>query len=219
MEDEMDIQPPVKLQDNRLDNQTKSTKDPLLDNSEELNQAKFNTASVPHYEDLHATQPPGATANETATFYSEHLQSVLGFPWELDEEAMTATPTLPAPFLTGDRDGVVTEEQLIIGVFINVPRSAKIWAGDQLKMRWGTSTFYTTIGESSGRTGPRLIQYLNAEKLGSYKTGAVEIRYEVVRRSRLVGVSETLKIVLRSDGKNHPKTLRGRAIRRRKLQQ
>lgn len=219
MEDEMDIQPPANPQDNHLDNHKKSTKDQLMDNSEKFDESTLRKASVPHYEELHATQPPGATANETATFYTEHLQGALGFPWELDQEAMKATPTLPAPFLTGDKDGVVTEEQLITGIYINIPRSAKIWAGDQLKMRWGNSTFYTTVGEANGRSGPRMIQYLNAEKLGSYKTGAVEIRYEVVRRARLVGVSETLQIVLRSDGKNHPKTLRGRAIRRRKLQE
>ncbi|WP_296260980.1 MULTISPECIES: hypothetical protein [unclassified Pseudomonas] len=157
--------------------------------------------------------------NETANCYSEHLQDALGVPWEVAQQATKAAPTLPAPFLTGVNDGVVTEEQLITGVYINIPRTPRIWAGDQLKMRWGNSTFYTTIGEANGRTGPRLIQYLNAEKLGSYKTGAVEIRYEVVRRARLVGVSETLQIVLRSDGKTHPKTLRGRAIRRRKLQE
>lgn len=218
MEDEMDIQPSADPQDTPLDTHKKSTKDQLMDNNKKHDESALRKTTVPHYQDLHAPQPPGATANETATFYSEHLQSALGFPWELDGQAKAAMPSLPAPFLTGGKDGIVTEEQLISGVFINVPRTAKIWAGDQLKMRWGNSTFYTTVGESSGRTGPRLIQYLNAEKLGSYKTGEIEIRYEVVRRTRLVGVSETLKIVLRSDGKDHPKTPRGRAIRRRKLQ-
>ncbi|WP_110947152.1 hypothetical protein [Pseudomonas bohemica] len=219
MEDETDIQLPIDPQDNQLDNSDKPVKDQLINKKEEFDESTLRKASVPHYEELHAPQPPGATTNETASFYIEHLEGALGFSWEVDQQAKKATPTLPAPFLSGDKDGVLTEEQLISGVYINIPRSAKIWSGDQLKMRWGNSTFYTTVGEANGRSGPRMIQYLNAEKLGSYKTGAVEIRYEVVRRARLVGVSETLQIVLRSDGKNHPKTLRGRAIRRRKLQE
>ncbi len=220
MEDEMDIQPPVTPHIKVSDIDKESTENPLMVNSDELNDASCCDTSVPLYEDLHALPPAGATTKETAATYPTYLQSVPSFPWQPDHETMNATPTFAAPYLTDVKSGSVTREQLITGIFINVPRSPKLWVGDQLKMRWGYNTFYTTIGESKGRTGPRLTQYLNSDGLGDYKNGVVEVRYEVVRRSRLVGVSETLTVVLRGEGKSRARSPnRTRAIRRRKLQQ
>lgn len=217
MEDEMDIQPPDKPGIQASDLDKKPTNDPLMENTNDANDSTGGDGSPLPYEDVQVPAP-GATAKETALIYSDYLQNVQSFAWQPDEESMAATPTFAAPYITGLPSGNLTQEQLIAGIFINVPRSPKLWVGDQLKMRWGYNTFYTTVAESNGRTGPRLTQYLNSEKLGDYKNGEVDVRYEVVRRSRLVGVSETLKVTLSGDGKGHPRPPnRARAIRRRKL--
>lgn len=218
MEDEKDIQPPANPAIQVSETGKEPTEKPLMINSAKLDDSTASNSSVPLYEDLQAVPAPGATARETAIIYSNYLQSAPGFPWQPTEESMSATPTFAAPYLTHNESGIVTQEQLITGIFINVPRSPKLWAGDQLKMRWGYNTYYTTIGESTNRSEPRLTQYLNCERLGDYKNGEVEVRYEVVRRSRLVGVSETLKLIVCDEGKGRPKpTSRKRSIRRRKL--
>jgi len=216
MEDEMDIQPPVNPPQKDTNTGRDSTDNPLMVNSEELSDPA--DTSVPFYEDLHAVTASESSSKETAVAYPGHLQDIPGFPWQPNEEALRANPIFPAPYLSGNTPDSVTQEQLIIGVYVNVPRSPKLWAGDQLRMRWGFNTFYTTVSESKSRTGPRLIQYLNSEGLGDYKDGIVEVRYEVVRRSRLIGISETLKVTLVGDGKTRPRPpSRIRAIRRRKL--
>ncbi len=217
MEDEMDIQSPANPQLKVLDIDNESTENPLMVNGDELNDSTHCDVSVPLYEDLHALPKPDITAKETAVSLSSYLQSVPSFAWHPDKETMNATPTFAAPYLTDNPSGCVTREELIAGVFINVPRSPKLWVGDQLKMRWGYNTFYTTIGESKDRTGPRLTQYVNSGGLADYENGVVEVRYEVVRRSRLVGVSETLTVVIRQGKTRSRSPNRTRSIRRRKL--
>lgn len=65
-----------------------------------------------------------------------------------------------------------------------------------------------------------MTQYLNSETLADYENGVVEVRYEVVRRTKLVGISETLRINLRRDGKRcYKSSSRTRAVRRRRLSQ
>lgn len=215
MKDETDIQPPV--------NPNKNASETDKDSSEKLamkdnDDSTFSTTSIPLYEELCATPPKKATAQEIAQNYGDYLQNAPGFPWQPDEETIGATPTFEAPFLTDNPSASVTREQLITGIFINVPRSPKLWVGDQLKMRWGYNTFYTTVTESTGRSGARLTQYLNSEGLANYASGELEVRYEVVRRSRLVGVSETLKVTVQGDNEGPPRANhRGRTIRRRKL--
>lgn len=217
MEDEKDIPPSVNPTDITRNKDETSAEDQLANADERVDGSTFNFDSIPHYEDLRAILPPGATSKDIATFYSEHLEHVLGFPWEIDEEARKAAPSLPPPSLDGGRNGEVSTAQLAKGVLITVPRSSKIWVTDQLKMRWGKSTFYTTVPASKSRKGPRLIQFLNAEGVPNDRTGLIDIRYEVVRRKRLVGVSETLTIYVRDDGTGEPKGSHGRPIRRRKL--
>jgi hypothetical protein len=218
MEDEMDIQPPIDPQKKDTDMCEDSSDNPLMVNSEEAKQSDESSTPPPLYEDLLAVPAGESSSKETAVTYPDYLQSVPSFPWQPDEETVRANPIYPAPYLSGNTPDSVTYEQLIIGVYINIPRSPRLWVGDQLRMRWGYNTFYTTIPESKRRTGPRLIQYLNSERLGDYEDGVVEVRYEVVRRSRLIGVSETLKVTLIGDGKPRPRApSRIRGIRRRKL--
>lgn len=217
MEDEKDIQPSVHPQKNKAGSPKAVMKNQVMEPREQNTASPEQDGPIPHYEDLHAAPAAGATSEEVPASYSQCLKSLPEFPWHLDEESRLATPTLDAPYITGHATGVMTEEELVAGIFINVPRSPKLWTGDQLKMRWGCNTFYTTIPAPNGRTGPRLSQYLNCERLATYKNGEIEVRYEVVRRSRLVGVSETLTIMLRG-GKTRPKPAsRARSIRRRKL--
>lgn len=217
MEDEKDIQPSVYPQENTADSPQASMENQVMETREQKNASPGKDGPIPHYEDLHAAPATNKTSEEVPVDYSRCLKSLPDFPWHLDEESRLATPTLDAPSIQGHPSGVLTEEELVAGIFINVPRSPKLWTGDQLKMRWGCNTFYTTIAAPNGRTGPRLSQYLNCERLATYKNGEIEVRYEVVRRSRLVGVSETLTIMLRG-GKGRPKPAsRTRSIRRRKL--
>jgi hypothetical protein len=212
MEDEMDLPPPVDSQVNPTENDKKSTEDQVMGNSGESKQPAGLKSSIPHFEEFHAVPSADVTANETALIFEHYLRSVPSFPWQPHEATMDATPVFAAPTLVNNKSGVVTREQLIDGVFIEVPRSPKLWAGDQLKMRWGYNTFLTTIGETKGRNGPRLTQYLAHAALADYKNGFVEVSYEVVRRSRLVGVSEVLTVVLKGSAKR--RLSRNRALRR-----
>jgi hypothetical protein len=217
MEDEKDIQPPIDMQKKPTVVDEETTQDPLMNNSEVANDS-ISGASVPFYEELHAVPVTDSPSKEAAIDYSFLVLHAPGFPWQDNEENLRANPIFPAPYLSGDTPDRVTQEQLIVGVYINIPRSPKLWAGDQLRLRWGYNTFYTTVTESRGRTGPRLVQYLNSERLGDYKDGIVEVLYEVVRRSRLIGVSETLRVELHGVGKTPRRPpSRTRAIRRRKL--
>lgn len=217
MKDKEDLPPSSNLPDNTRTQEETSAEDQLANADERVDGLSFNMDSIPHYEELRAILPPGATSNDIVTFYSEHLEHVLGFSWEIDEQAEKAMPTLPAPYLLGGRNGEITTEQLAEGVLINVPRCSKIWTKDQLKMRWGKSTFYTSVPPPLKRNEPRLRQFLTAEGVPNDRTGLIDIRYEVVRRNRLIGVSETLTIYVRDDGKGKPVPSYGRPIRRRKL--
>jgi hypothetical protein len=212
MEDEMDLPPPVDSQVNPTENDKEPTENQVMGNSGESKQPAGFKSSIPHFEEFHAVPSADVTANETALIFEHYLRSVPSFPWQPHEATMDATPVFAAPTLVNNKSGVVTREQLIDGVFIEVPRSPKLWAGDQLKMRWGYNTFLTTVGETKGRNGPRLTQYLAHAALADYKNGFVEVSYEVVRRSRLVGVSEVLTVVLKGSAKR--RSSRNRALRR-----
>lgn len=212
MEDERDIPQPVNSQANPPDSDKESAENSVMGNSGEPKQRTGNKSSIPHFEEFHAVPSADVSANETAIIFEHYMRSVPSFPWQPHEASMDATPVFEAPTLANNKTGVVTREQLIAGVFIEVPRSPKLWAGDQLKMRWGYNTFLTTVGESKTRTGPRLTQYLAHAALADYKNGFVEVSYEVVRRSRLVGVSEVLTVVLKGSAKR--RSSRTRALRR-----
>jgi hypothetical protein len=139
-----------------------------------------------------------------------------GFPWDHDENANLLTPNLLAPYLTGADADNVTAEQLINGVYVNIPRSRKLWKGDRIKLIWGYNTFYTTLEPNRRRNEPRLVQYLNSEQLANYQDGQVQVHYEVIRRSRLVGISERLTVNLQTGGR--PRTgRRRRAVRRNRF--
>jgi hypothetical protein len=218
MEDDMDIQPPPHSQPTES-NKDKKVKQP---NSKRTRRAMGKSAdpgAVPLYEELQAMPPDGKAAAENALAYAAQLQSAPGFPWRHDETHPDPAPAFAAPYITGGDAEGLTEAQLNVGIYINIPRSPKLWLGDHLKVRWGHNTFYTTIGKSEGRKGPRLVQYLNNETLADYESGQVEVRYEVVRKARLVGISDTLTVNLprlrKRRGKGSPP---GRPPRRRRMQ-
>lgn len=215
MEDEKDIQPPVNPQiDLNGENDAPSTL-----NSERAADRSQGTADQTSYTPPETDPPTAVNLGEMGTDYSKHVLSMCGLTLEDVEDDERPTPTFQAPFISPEGLSTITHEQLVAGIFINVPRSPRLWIGDQLKMRWGYNTYYTTIAEPTSRKGPRLTQYLNSERLGAYPDGEVEVRYEVVRRSRLVGISETLTVTLSGNGQARSKPpVRGRAIRRRKLQ-
>lgn len=139
-----------------------------------------------------------------------------GFPWAHDERTDMKTPNLLAPYLTGADADNVTAEQLINGVYVNIPRSRKLWKGDRIKLIWGYNTFYTTLEPNRRRNEPRLVQYLNSEQLANYQDGQVQVHYEVIRRSRLVGVSERLIVHLQAGGRPRPGRRR-RSVRRNRF--
>jgi hypothetical protein len=139
---------------------------------------------------------------DSVDIYKEALKRAPGFPWAQIESTNKKPLVLLAPYLTGVNVDKVTVEQLIEGIYINIPRSKNLWKGDQLRIVWGYNTFYTTLEGSPQRDEPRLVQYMNSEQLADYQSGVVNVHYEVVRRSRLVGISETLKVTLH--GKRRP---------------
>jgi hypothetical protein len=217
MEEEMDIQPPVNPKNTPFDGDKESVDNPTTGANAPQDPC-VDKGSVPLYEDLHAIAPAEASAAEAALLYSHHLQNAPGFPWQPERKEPNPTPCFAAPYITGGDSNNLTYSQVISGIFLNIPRSPKLWVGDQLKLRWGHNTFYTTVAESKGRDGPRMVQYLNNESLVDYESGIIEVHYEVVRRSRFVGISETLCINLNREGRRRRKSApRPHAARRRRM--
>jgi hypothetical protein len=172
--------------------------------------------------DCHEPESAGSTQQskiqEACNKYIPLARSNPTLPWAQEDFQSGATASLAAPYISNADASHLTEPQLIVGVYINIPRSPKLWAGDQLKLTWGYNTFYCTITEPKDRKGPRLIQYLNSEKLAHYKDGEVYVYYEVVRGNKLVGVSEKLKVTLSGIPKGRARNPNRRhGIRRRKL--
>ncbi|MFJ3486308.1 hypothetical protein ACIPL1_23335 [Pseudomonas sp. NPDC090202] len=196
MADEMDIKP--------------NDPDPTPDSDGEHNPLPCAQPTPP---DL----PTSPSAEEGVAVYANLLQNAPGFPWQPVSDGKDAQVCFDAPYITAGNADALSDAQLIAGIFVNIPRSHRLWVGDQLKLRWGYNTFYTTVGEAKGRGGPRLTQYLNSERLADYENGVVEVRYEVVRRSRLVGISHTLLVTLLGQSKGrYRSSSRTRAMRRRK---
>jgi hypothetical protein len=217
MEDDMDIQPTLQ---SPPDESNKDKKDPIASTASKDPKSKPTVkSSVPLYEHLIAEPPSGKGAAENAHFYVGHLANVPGFPWHHESKDPNPVPVFAAPYITGGDAEALTEAQLRMGIYINIPRSSKLWFGDHLKLRWGQNTFYTTVSKVEGRDGPRQVQYLNNEALGDYESGRVEVRYEIVRRTKLVGISETLTVNLPRQSKRRSKTSPpGRPPRRRRVQ-
>jgi hypothetical protein len=162
----------------------------------------------------------GATdkAQELCQSYLPQGKPTAGIPWSDEDLEDGPGATLEAPYITGADADHLTQPELIVGVYLNIPRSPKIWTGDQLKITWGYNTFYSTIAEATTRKGPRLVQYLNSQELAHYDDGEVFVYYEVVRGNRLIGISEKLKVTLLGIRKSRTRsTLRRHAIRHRKL--
>jgi hypothetical protein len=201
MEDDMDIQPTLQSPPDESNKDKKDKKDPIANTASKNLKKPAGKSSVPLYEHLIAEPPSGQGAAENPHFYPN------------------PAPVFSAPYITGGDADALTEAQLHMGIYINIPRSSKLWFGDHLKLRWGQNTFYTTIGKVEGRDGPRQVQYLNNEALGNYESGRVEVRYEVVRRTKLVGISETLTVKLPRQSKRRGKASpSGRPPRRRRVQ-
>ena len=218
MEDDMDIQPPTRSQASEPDNNKKVTV-PDSKNTRRTKGKSPGKSSIPLYEDLQAVPPVGKSAAEQAMVYAAQLQNAPGFPWHHEMKHPPPTPVFEAPYITGADPEGPTDAQLNVGIYINIPRSPKLWFGDHLKLRWGHNTFYTTVGKVEGRKGPRLVQYLNNETLADYESGCVEVRYEVVRRAKLVGISETLTVHLPRQRKRRGKgSPLDRPPRRRRMQ-
>ncbi|WP_268797109.1 hypothetical protein [Pseudomonas huanghezhanensis] len=146
--------------------------------------------------------------SESVDIYKEVLKRAPGFPWATEGPRDRKPAIFLAPYLTGLDSDIVTPEQIVEGVYINIPRSRNLWRGDLIKTVWGYNTFYTTLDANPHRDAPRLIQYMNSEQLTNYQSGVVHVHYEVVRRSRLVGISERLIITL--GGKGRPRNPRRR---------
>ncbi|MDH0745400.1 hypothetical protein N5D61_03445 [Pseudomonas sp. GD03842] len=215
MEDEKDIPSSAQPQQNKSQHSTESTERDAVDR--EPTAPNEQVWSVPHYEEFHAGPRSLSTQDQIPAEYSRGLNSILDMAWRLDEAIKTANPTLAAPSIEGHPSSVLTQEQLMAGVYVNIPRSSRIWSGDHLKMRWGSNTLFTVVPVADDRHGPRMRQFVCLDRLAKYETGEIDVRYEVVRRARLVGISETLTIKVYGS-KTRPRSAHPmRAIRRRRL--
>lgn len=217
MEDEKDLPPSTRpLKDTSQSPQapTENTAESTAKSTEHI---PVNDWSVPFFEELQAGRAPCSTMSEIPTCYSRDLSRILDEAGYLDQRPANAKPTLPAPYVEGHDSHVITQEQLIEGVQVSIPRCAKIRRGDHLSLHWGCNTFYSLFPESEDRDGPRSTQYICLDRLAKYEIGEVSVSYEVTRGSHLVGVSETLKVDVQGS-KKRPKTSKfGPPTRRRKI--
>lgn len=216
MEDEKDI-----LLPKGLPSATANTDNKWMENMRAIDNQAFDPSTldpscVPLYEELQAVRSIDQITREVIASYSSFLANVPRLDCPSADE-LNIEPIFAAPLVSEAKSQMLPRSALLDGIRINIPRSPKLWAGDQLKLRWGNTTYYSVIGEPRGRTGPRETRYLSGAHLGRSKNGLVEVSYEVLRRSKLVGVSETLILMLVGD--HHigpPPPDRTRAIRRRK---
>jgi len=216
MEDDKDILPPVNPPSGTADIDNNWMENMRAMDNEAFDPSTLDPSCVPLYEELQAVRSIDEITREVIAGYSSFLGNVPRLDCPCAEE-MNIEPIFAAPFVSEAKAQMLPRSALLNGIRINVPRSPKLWAGDQLKLRWGTITYYSVIGEPKRRTGPRETRYLSGAHLGRSKNGLVEVSYEVLRRSKLVGVSEPLILMLTGDHNPCPKSPdRTRAIRRRK---
>ena len=173
------------------------------------------TGSSPFYAQLHICSPPFMSIAEACALYACYLKDLPGYPWTVQHDLDASTLPLSAPCLVGADAETLSIEQLMAGIYIDIPRSSRIRTGDKLWVRWGRNTFYSTLAKTQQRGGPRLRHPMSCEKLPEYESGTVEVRYEVFRQMRLVGASEPLSVTLQAEGLNHYKR-RGRIHTRRR---
>jgi hypothetical protein len=216
MEDERDILLPALLPPAAA-----HTDNNWMENMEEIDNQVFDPSTldlscVPLYAELKAVRSVHDITREVVASYSSFLANVPRLDCPCAEE-MNIEPIFAAPFVSEAMAQMLPRSALLDGIRINIPRSSKLWTGDHLKLRWGNTTYYSVIGEPKGRKGPRETRCLSGAHLGRSKNGLVEVSYEVLRRSKLVGISEPLILMLTSDHSPCPTSPdRTRAIRRRK---
>lgn len=216
MEDDKDIPPPINPPSGATDIDNNWMENMRAMDNEAFDPSTLDPSCVPLYEELQAVRSIDDITREVIASYSSFLANVPRLDCPCAEE-MNIEPIFAAPFVTEAKAQMLPRSALLNGIRINVPRSPKLWTGDQLKLRWGTTTYYSVIGEPKGRTGPRETRYLSGAHLGRSKNGLVEVSYEVLRRSKLVGISEPLILMLTGDPSASPTSPdRTRAIRRRK---
>ena len=216
MEDEKDILLPAVLPSAAADTDNKWMENMRVIDNETFDPSTLDSSGVPLYEELQAVRSIDDITREVIASYSSFIANVPRYDCPSADE-LNIEPIFAAPFVSQAKAQMLARSELLDGVRINIPRSPKLWVGDQLKLRWGTITYYSVIGEPKSRTGPREMRYLSGAHLGRSKNGLVEVSYEVLRRSKLVGISEPLILMLTGDNNPCPTSPdRTRAIRRRK---
>ena len=140
---------------------------------------------------------------DSAELYRESLRRALvrAYSQEKEEDEIMVNPNLQAPTLSGADASGITPEQIASGVYINIPRARTLWAGDHIKLIWGTNAFYTTLESNPLVSESHLVQYINCDQLADYQNGEVNVHYEVVRRAQLLGVSKPLTVNLQGNGR------------------
>jgi hypothetical protein len=218
MEDDKDISPPVNPPQHTDNRDNEPANHPIMDYSEEFDPATLDYSSVPLFEEFRATRSKEDITREVIAHYASFVKNVPHVAFQTTEE-MEIDPIFIAPTVTQAEGNYLAREHLMSGVRINIPRSSKLWTGDQLRLRWGSGTYCSPISEPTHRKGPREVRWLSGAHLGRSTHGMIQVSYEVFRRSRLVGISESLTLWLTGDLKRspqQPEKIRLRAIRRRK---
>jgi hypothetical protein len=217
MEDDKDISPLDSSAQGTVKVDNKQTAHPIMADSEAFDPSTLDYSSVPLFEGLQASRSREDITREVIAHYSPFVRHVPQLICQSAED-MEVDPIFAAPSVMQAEGQFLAREHLLSGVRINIPRSSKLWAGDQLRLRWGSGTYCSPVGEPKSRKGPREIRWLSGRHLSRSHNGLIEVSYEVFRRSRLVGISEALTLMLIGEMKvDHlsKEQARLRAIRRR----
>lgn len=101
---------------------------------------------------------------------------------------------LPPPVVE-DLDGVIDYLDAIAGVGVKIPSSAFIASGDAILLRWGTVSYGPIEFDPADIAEPYILQF-NVSFAGIQEAGdgLRQIKYEVIRAERVVGVSEPAEI-------------------------
>lgn len=106
---------------------------------------------------------------------------------------------LPAPVVES-YDGLIDYEDASSGVEVKIPSSEILGAGDQITLHWGTVAVGPFPFDPEDITEPYVLAFdIALSSIEQAGNGSRQLRYDVVRDGRIIGVSELTEIIVNTE--------------------
>ena len=105
-------------------------------------------------------------------------------------------PDLPAPIIE-NYDGMIDYKDAVTGVEVQIPGSAAVESGDEITLHWG-SVNLGPFPVNPDDLGEPLILLIDVDfaTIDQAQNGDIALKYDVIRNTNVVGISETLDITV-----------------------